>query len=78
MHVFFCKVNNTWDMVQTKTLGSYLKQTDERTDGRTGDGEFNSPPSSLHEAGDKNMWKTKTWGGGLICLRLVLHLRVGQ
>ncbi len=25
-----------------------------RTDGRTDDGEFNSPPSSLREAGDKN------------------------
>ena len=27
-------------------------QPDGRTDGRTDDGEFNSPPSSLREAGD--------------------------
>ena len=26
-----------------------------RTDGQTDDGEFNSPPSSLREAGDKNV-----------------------
>ncbi len=33
---------------------SYLRRTDGRTNGRTDDGEFNSPPSSLREAGDKN------------------------
>ena len=30
---------------------------DGKTDGWTDGGEFNSPPSSLREAGDKNRWK---------------------
>ncbi len=37
-----------------KNYLSYLRRTDGRTDGRTDDGEFNSPPFSLREAGDKN------------------------
>ena len=32
-----------------------LFEVNGRTDGRTDDGEFNSPPSSLREAGDKKV-----------------------
>ncbi len=45
------------------------------TDGRTDGGKFNSPPSSLCEAGDKNVCvcgggggaaeKKNVWGGGV-------------
>ncbi len=66
-----------------KNFSSYLMWTDGRTDGRTDNGEFNSSPFSLREAGNKKalyerklVWLIyRIWWPYLHCLRLVRLLK---
>ncbi len=51
------------EMIFTPHFPPNLRLTDGRTDGRTDDGEFNSPPSSFREAGDNKHPSKK----GAIC-----------